>query len=92
MAEFLKSKFDNICLVGLIVFLVGVLMWFQSSSDDKVVAWFEQAITTVMGAYIGLTQAHRLPWVNGKNGGVNGTTTTDATVTSSSTTVTGSGH
>jgi hypothetical protein len=76
MSDFFKTKFDNICLVGLIVFLVCVLVYFQDKSDDKVVAWFEQAITTVMGAYIGLTQAHRLPWANGKNGGTNVSTTT----------------
>lgn len=60
--DFLKAKFDNLCLVFLIVLLVCVLMWFQDKSDDKVVAWFEQTITTVLGAYIGLTQAARLPW------------------------------
>jgi hypothetical protein len=73
--DFVKTKFDNLCLVFLIVLLVGVLMWFQDKSDDKVVAWFEQTITTVLGAYIGLTQASRLPW---KNGGTNGTTTSTA--------------
>jgi len=75
MSDFLKGKFDNICLVGLIIILVGVLMWFQDKSDDKVVAWFEQTITTVLGAYIGLTQAHRLPWPNKTNG--NGGNTND---------------
>lgn len=86
MGDFFKSKFDNLCLVGLITFLVVVLMFFEQKSDDKVVAWFEQTITTVLGAYIGLTQAHRLPWLNGKNGDTNGQTknvvTTSTTDTS----------
>lgn len=65
--DFIKAKFDNLCLVILIILFVGTLMWFQDKSDDKVVAWFEQTITTVLGAYIGLTQAARMPWK--QNGG-----------------------
>ena len=71
MLEFLKAKFDNISLVFILVLFVGVLMWFQDRADDKVVAWFEQTITTVLGAYIGLTQAGRIAW--NKQGGTNGT-------------------
>ena len=66
--EFIKSKFDNLCLVFLIVLLVAVLLFFAVKLDDKVVAWLEQTITTVLGAYIGLTQAHRIPWPNKTNG------------------------
>ena len=69
MGEFIKTKFDSLCLVFLIVLLTGVLMWFQNKADDKVVAWFEQTITTVLGAYIGLTQAARVAWKQNGNGG-----------------------
>jgi hypothetical protein len=56
--------------------LIAVMMWFQERLDDKVVAWLEQTITTVLGTYLGLTQAHRL--IN-KNGGTNGTTNGNTT-------------
>ena len=72
--DFIKSKFDNISLVIMFFVLIGVMMWFQEKLDDKVVAWLEQTITTVLGTYLGLTQAHRLINKSG-NGGTNGTQT-----------------
>jgi hypothetical protein len=72
--DFLKAKFDNLSLVVMFFVLIGVMMWFQEKLDDKVVAWLQQTITTVLGTYLGLTQAHRLINKNG-NGGTNGSQT-----------------
>jgi len=77
MVDFVKAKFDNISLVIIFFVLVGVMMWFQEKLDDKVVAWLEQTITTVLGTYLGLTQAHRLLSKNG-NGGTNGSTSSSS--------------
>lgn len=72
MSDFLKSKFDNISLLLVMVLLgVMVLHIMHHHGDEAVTTWVEQTFTTVLGAYIGLTQAHRIPW--GK-GGTNGTT------------------
>ena len=74
MGDFFKAKFDNLCLVLMFFILIGVMMWFQEKLDDKVVAWLEQTITTVLGTYLGLTQAHRLINKMNGNGGTNGAT------------------
>jgi Tfp pilus assembly protein PilZ len=73
--DFLKSKFDNLCLVGLLVFMILILLHMShDKADADLVAWLEQALTTVLGAYIGLTQAGRVAW-NKPQGGTNGTKT-----------------
>ena len=76
MMDFLKTKFDNISLLVLLFVMMGVLLHMSHDKvDADLVAWLEQALTTALGAYIGLTQAHRLPWPN-KNGGTNASQTT----------------
>lgn len=77
MYDWLKLKFDNLSLLGLILVLIGVLVYSDRLGSDKLVSWMEQTITTVLGAYIGLTQAGRTPW---KGQGTNGTTTTSSTL------------
>ncbi len=73
MGDFFKSKFDNLSLLLLLFVMMGVLLHMShDKADTDLVAWLEQALTTALGAYIGLTQAHRVPWLN-KNGGINGT-------------------
>lgn len=77
--DFLKSKFDNLSLFVLIVLLVGLMVYADRAGSDKFVAWMEQTVTTVLGAYIGLTQASRLPWPGkSSNGGTNGNDTKTA--------------
>jgi len=72
--DFLKSKFDNLCLFALIMIMLAVLVHVtHDKGDADLLAWVEQAATTVLGAYIGLTQASRAAW--NKQGGTNGTTT-----------------
>jgi hypothetical protein len=73
MSDFLKSKFDNISLFLALCLLSGMIIHFvHHATDTSALNWAETTFTTVLGAYIGLTQAHRLPWSN-KNGGTNGT-------------------
>lgn len=67
-SDFFKSKFDNLSLFVLIILLVGVMVYADRLSSDKLAAWLEQTVTTVLGAYIGLTQAHRVPWLKGGDG------------------------
>lgn len=70
--DFLKSKFDNISLFVLIMCMMLLLLHIShDKQDDQLLSWVEQAITTVLGAYIGLTQASRSVW--NKQGGTNGT-------------------
>jgi len=77
--DFLKSKFDSLCLFALLV-LMGVLLLHVShdKADVDLVSWLEQALTTVLGAYIGLTQVSRSQW---KNGGTNASSTPAPTPT-----------
>lgn len=81
--DFLRSKFDNLALLFLILILIGVVMYGGKLGDEKLVAWLEQTVTTVLGAYIGLTQSPRQPWVK-QNGGTSETKVT-GTVTTVST-------
>lgn len=76
--DFLKSKFDNLCLFALLIFM-GLLLLHMShdKADVDLITWLEQALTTVLGAYIGLTQSSRLSW--NKNGGTNVSSTPSPT-------------
>lgn len=70
--DFLKSKFDNLSLFVLIMCMMLLLLHMShDKQDDQLLSWVEQATTTVLGAYIGLTQASRAVW---NKGGTNGTT------------------
>jgi hypothetical protein len=60
----LRQKFDNVSLLFLIITLL-VIMVFSSkfTLTDEVRSWLMQITTTVVGAYIGLTQGGtRQPW------------------------------
>ena len=84
--DFIKGKFDNICLFVIIIVLVFVMKWADNHSSDNFLAWLEQTTTVVLGAYIGLTQAARLPWGK-QGGGTNGTQTQGNTSSNTSTVV-----
>lgn len=50
--------------------MMGLLLHISHDKGDvDLLAWVEQALTTVLGAYIGLTQASRLSWNKGGNNG-----------------------
>ncbi len=90
MGDFFKSKFDNLSLLVLLFVMMGVLLHMSHDKvDADLVAWLEQALTTALGAYIGLTQAHRIPWPN-KNGGSNGPTTSSSSTPAAPVTISGS--
>jgi hypothetical protein len=80
---FFKAKFDNLSLFIMISAMLAIMMWADIHSSDKFLSWLEQTATTVLGAYIGLTQASRAAW--NKNGGSNGNGATTATSSISST-------
>lgn len=71
--DFWKGKFDNICLFAALVLMAFMVIHFvHHSADGASISWAQTTFTTVLGAYIGLTQAHRLtskPSGNGKDGG-----------------------
>ena len=71
--QFFKIKFDSFSLMGLVVLLIGVMMWADAHSSDKLESWLQQTTTTVLGAYIALTQVTRQAWQGQqKNGGNDG--------------------
>lgn len=86
--DFLKAKFDSISLfvaMALLAFMILHLVHRDYGSNVASVSltWAEQTFTTVLGAYIGLTQAARLSPKS--NGGTNGTTTNSTTTTGTTT-------
>jgi hypothetical protein len=77
-ASFLKSKFDNICLLVVIIFLICLLTWVDKHGNGDYEKWLEVFIAGFGGAYLGLITASRQAWqktttTNG-NGTTNGTT------------------
>jgi hypothetical protein len=69
--DFWKAKFDNICLFLAMCLVAWMIIHFvHHATDSSAIAWAETTFTTILGAYIGLTQAHRL--VNKSNGNGNG--------------------
>jgi hypothetical protein len=71
MAEskpFFQSKFDNISLMLLIVFLVCLLVWVDKHGNGDFEKWLEVFTAGIGGAYLGLITASRQAWTNGKNG------------------------
>jgi hypothetical protein len=83
---FIKTKFDTICCVFLIIGFVAVMMWADVHSSDKFLSWLEQSATTILGTYLGIIQ----PWKNKNGGSGNGSTTSSSTTTDGSSTVTSS--
>ena len=61
-ASFLKSKFDNLCLIFLIVFLVCLLTWVDKHGNGDYEKWLEVFIAGFGGAYLGLITASRESW------------------------------
>lgn len=59
---FLQSKFDNICLMVLIVFLVCLLTWADKHNNGDYVKWLEVFSAGIGGAYLGLITASRQAW------------------------------
>jgi len=88
MGDFIKAKFDNLCLFAAMGMLAGLILHLaHHDPDSSTLTWATQTFTTVLGAYIGLTQAARLPW--NKNGGTNGNTPQAPQPTTPSSTNTG---
>jgi hypothetical protein len=83
---FIKTKFDTICCVFLIMGFVAVMMWADVHSSDKFLSWLEQSATTILGTYLGIIQ----PWKNKNGGSGNGSTTSSSTTTDGSSTITSS--
>jgi hypothetical protein len=75
MWTFVQAKFDNISLFVAMSLLAWMIVHFVHHNDNTTaLTWAEQTFTTVLGAYIGLTQAARIAWNNKPtNGGTNGT-------------------
>jgi hypothetical protein len=61
-ASFLKSKFDNICLILMIVFLVCILVWVDKHGNGDFEKWLQTFATGFAGAYLGLLTAARQAW------------------------------
>jgi hypothetical protein len=65
-SPFLQSKFDNLSLMFLIVFLVGLLVWVDKHGNGDFEKWLEVFTAGIGGAYLGLITASRQAW--SKNG------------------------
>jgi len=63
---FFQSKFDNLSLMFLIVFLVGLLVWVDKHGNGDFEKWLEVFTAGIGGAYLGLITASRQAW--SKNG------------------------
>lgn len=77
--SFFKSKFDNICLIFLIVFLVGLLTWTDKHGNSDYVKWLEVFTAGIGGAYLGLITASRQAWEKKTTDGATVTTTRGTT-------------
>jgi hypothetical protein len=57
-----------------LVILVGLAIYRADlhGGSVKLLDWLMQTATTVLGAYIGITQAARVAWKQNGNGGSNG--------------------
>ena len=76
-AAFIKSKFDNLCLILMIVFLVSLLTWVDKHGNGDYEKWLEVFIAGFGGAYLGLITSSRDSWkksvqTNGQTNGENG--------------------
>lgn len=61
-AAFVKSKFDNLCLIFLIVFLVCLLTWVDKHGNGDYEKWLEVFIAGFGGGYLSLINASRESW------------------------------
>jgi hypothetical protein len=66
MKPFLQSKFDNLSLIALILFLVTLLTWVDKHGNTDYEKWLEVFTAGIGGAYLGLITASRQAWA--KNG------------------------
>jgi hypothetical protein len=82
--SFLKSKFDNICLIIVIMFLIGLLTWVDKHGNSDYEKWLEVFIAGFGGAYLGLITAARQAWEK-KTQDINPTGTHKVTVTETGT-------
>jgi hypothetical protein len=58
---FIERKFDVISLLLLLLVLLSAALYFHQIITDTETSWLEQTITTILGAYIGLTQTSKHP-------------------------------
>ena len=61
-ASFLKSKFDNICVLLMCVFLVIALIWVDKHGNSDFEKWLQTFASGFAGAYLALLTAARQPW------------------------------
>jgi hypothetical protein len=66
--SFFQSKFDNVSLMFLIVFLVGLLVWVDKHGNGDFEKWLEVFTAGIGGAYLGLITASRQAWSKNGNG------------------------
>jgi hypothetical protein len=71
-ASFIKSKFDNISLIFLIIFLVSLLTWVDKHGNGDYEKWLEVFAAGIGGAYLGLITASREAWNKTQNNNGNG--------------------
>lgn len=76
---FLRSKFDNICLIGIIVSFICLLTWVDKHGNGDYEKWLEVFIAGFGGAYLGLIKGDRVPFPPNVNGSYS-VKTTDTTV------------
>ena len=57
--SFIKSKFDNCCLLFMIVFFICLLTWVDKHGNGDYEKWLEVFIAGFGGAYLGLIKGDR---------------------------------
>jgi hypothetical protein len=67
MKPFLQSKFDNLSLMALIVFLVCLLTWVDKHGNGDYEKWLQVFTAGVGGAYLGLITGSRQAWAKNRN-------------------------
>ena len=61
-AGFVKSKFDNLSLIVLIIFLVCLLVWVDKHGNGDFEKWLEVFTAGFGGAYLSLITGSRQAW------------------------------
>lgn len=77
---FLRSKFDNICLIIIIVLFIALLTYVDKHGNSDYEKWLEVFIAGFGGAYLGLIKGDRVPFPPNGNGSYSVKTTDSAPV------------
>ena len=62
MRAWILSKFDNLSLVMLIFFMVGLLVYVDRHGNVDFEHWLEATTAGVVGCYLGLIKGSREKW------------------------------